>query len=154
MSELINIIYQGQLFIIPLLVLIITQIIKVLLEVSRRKKITFSYLGHYGGMPSSHTALFVSLSTITFLKYGYSSPFFAIAIIICIIMIRDALGMRRHLGNHGLILKSLIKDLTERKHTIIPHEKIVTRLGHTPLQVIVGALLGFTLTTIFYLFLN
>lgn len=154
MREFVNIIYQGQLFIIPVSIVIITQVIKVLLEAGKKKKITFAYLGHYGGMPSSHTALFVSLSTITLLKYGFASPIFALAIIVCIIMVRDALGIRRHLGNHGMILKTLIKDLTERKHTIVPHEKIVTKLGHTPMQVIVGATLGFLLTILFYYSIN
>lgn len=120
-----------------------------LLELPQRKKVKLSYLGHYGGMPSSHTALFVSLSTITFINYGWNSPFFAISIVICMIMIRDALGLRHHLGNHGLILQQLIKEHEEDGHTKIKHDKIVTRLGHTPLQVLVGALMGFGLTLIF-----
>lgn len=153
MKEFILLLQKGQLFLIPLSVLIITQTTKVLLELKQHQKLKIAHLGHYGGMPSAHTALFVSLSTIMLINFGWFSPYFAIAIIICVIMVRDALGIRHHLGNHGLILKSLIKDLYQRKHTTIKHDEIVTRLGHTPWQVTVGALYGFLLTIIFYFFL-
>lgn len=148
--KILEIIQQGQTFILPLIILAITQIIKVCLEYYKKRKFKISYLAHYGGMPSAHTALFVSLATIIFLEYGWQSPLFAVALIICIIMIRDALGIRHHLGNHGLILKQLIQELYERKHTKIKHDKIVTILGHTPLQALVGAILGFSLTVIFF----
>lgn len=147
---ILTIIQQGQIFIIPLTILVITQIFKVALEYYHEKKFRFSYFGHYGGMPSAHTALFVSLATIILINYGWQSPLFAFALIICLVMVRDALGIRHHLGNHGLILKQLIQDLYERKHTKIKHDKIVTVLGHTPPQVIAGAILGFSLTIIFF----
>lgn len=154
MNELLNFIKEGQAFIIPALVLIITQIIKVALEWPKNKKIVFSDFSRYGGMPSSHTALFVSLSTIIFLVSGWHTPVFAVSVIICIIMVRDALGIRHHLGNHGLILKQLIEEQAEFHNCRIKHEKIATKLGHTPLQVIVGGLVGFYLTILFYLILN
>ncbi|MFH0818564.1 MAG: divergent PAP2 family protein [Patescibacteria group bacterium] len=154
MKNLIDFLKNGQLFIIPISVLIITQITKVLLESKHKKKIKLSYFGHYGGMPSSHTALFISLTTIIFYNLGWKSPIFALSLIICAIMMRDALGIRHHLGNHGLILKQLIKEHEESDHTHIKHDQIVTRLGHTPMQVFLGAIFGFLLTTLFYLLIN
>jgi len=135
-------------------VLIITQIVKVALEWPKTKSIRFSDFSQYGGMPSSHTALFVSLGTIIFLTAGWHSPVFAVSVIICIIMVRDALGIRHHLGNHGKILKQVIEEQAKFHNCRIKHEKLVTRLGHTPLQVMVGALVGFFLTVLFYLILN
>ena len=154
MQQLLSFIKEGQLFLIPAAILIITQVTKVLLELPNRKNFKVSYFAHYGGMPSSHTALFVSLSTIMLLNYGWHSPYFAIAIIVCMIMVRDALGIRNHLCNHGLILKQLIHDLTQRKHTVVKHDKIITNLGHSPWQVFVGAVFGFVFTAIFYFLLN
>jgi len=152
--NILKIIQQGQIFLIPLFITLITQIIKVSLDFYKKKEFKISYFVHYGGMPSAHTALFISLATIILLNYGWQSPLFAMAFILCLIMIRDALGIRHHLGNHGLILKQLIQELYERKHTKIKHDKIVTVLGHTPWQVFVGAILGFSLTVIFFSLIN
>lgn len=125
MAEIINYLKNYQQFIIPFCIVIITQFTKVILETLKNGHFKTSYLGSYGGMPSAHTALFISLSTIILYINGWSSPIFAVTLIISFIMIRDALGFRRKLG-----------------------------LGHTPLQVLVGAIIGFLLTSIFYLLIN
>lgn len=107
-------------------------------------------MNSYGGMPSSHSALFASLALMAGLVYGLASFEFTVAIILYLVIVRDAAGIRQHLGRHGQMLKDLlIEHKKDHQHTI-PHEKIVTRLGHTPLQIAVGTICGLVITLIFY----
>lgn len=88
------------------------------------------------------------------LVYGLTSFEFAVAIILYLVIVRDAAGIRQHLGRHGQMLKDLlIEHKKDHQHTI-PHEKIVTRLGHTPLQIVVGTVCGLVITGILYWWIN
>ena len=71
-----------------------------------------------------------------------------------LVVVRDAVGIRQHLGQHGAILKQLIQehdhDHAQADHSTIQHGQIVTRLGHTPLQATVGTLCGIIITAVLY----
>ena len=69
----------------------------------------------YSGMPSGHSAITISLLTIVGLEEGLSSPLFAMSAILALIVIRDALGIRKYLGQHGKVLNILVKDLEDDK---------------------------------------
>jgi acid phosphatase family membrane protein YuiD len=119
---------------------------------SNHTKMKIKNLTAYSGMPSGHSAMIVSLATIIGLEEGYNSPLFAISIILAIIVIRDALGIRRYLGQHGKVLNILLKDLENDQVLEYKYPHLLERIGHTPLQVIAGSLLGFTISVIgFYL---
>lgn len=135
--------------------MIITQLTKVTIEIvqGKRKKITVASLNRYGGMPSSHSALFASLIIVSGLTFGLTSFEFAISVILYLIMVRDAVGIRWHLGNHGAILKQLIKEHV-KDNDDIEHDKIVTRLGHTPTEAFVGTIFGIVITALLWLLLN
>lgn len=121
-----------------------TQLIKMILLWFRHKSLNWKDLIVTGGMPSSHSAFVVSLATIIYLVEGTSTSF-AIGLLLAFVVIRDAFGVRRSVGEEGHVLDLLIKKM-----------KIKTELhyaiGHTPLQVFVGSLVGFLISLgVFYL---
>ena len=96
-----------------------------------------------GGMPSSHSATVCALATACAIKEGFGSPAFAISVILAMIVMRDAMGMRRQIGEHAKALNMLIKELFNTKNDLKTTEKMFTELaGHTPLQVFAGILVG------------
>jgi len=136
-----------KILLIPLLVMIVTQLIKFGVDISK-KQFTFSALLNYGGMPSGHTALVVSTATVIGLATGLSSPVFLLAFVLAILVIRDALGFRMQISEHAKILNKLIKELPDEREFDYPYSP--ERLGHTIAQVLVGAILGFALTLLLY----
>lgn len=120
-----------------------TQLIKIIILWFRHKTLTWKDLVVTGGMPSSHSAFVVSLATIIYLVEGTSTAF-AISLLLAFIVVRDAFGVRRSVGEEGHVLDLVIKKL-----------KIKTKLhysvGHTPKQVFVGSILGFLISLgVFY----
>lgn len=113
-------------------------------------KITYHDIFAYSDMPSGHTAVVISLVTILGLKLGVSSPIFAAAFVYAMIVITDAIGLRNYLGQHGKTLNILVKDLKEDEFLDRSYPKQLERIGHTPLQVIVGALVGVITSIISY----
>jgi hypothetical protein len=98
-----------------------------------------------GGMPSAHTALVCALVLIEYLTSGFSNLFF-VTVVLAVIVIRDALGVRRTAGEEGQIIAKLVKKA--KLHITDFHYS----LGHTPSQVIVGAIIGFLSAGIAYYF--
>jgi len=137
---------EYKILIIPLLVMLVAWAIKTGIDISK-KKFTWNLL-NYGGMPSGHTALVVSTATLIGLYTGFTSAIFLLALVLTILVIRDALGFRMQLSEHGKILNKLIKDLPDNKEYKYPYSP--ERLGHTFTQVIIGAILGLVLTLLFY----
>ena len=89
-------------------------------------------------MPSGHSATVTAMATTAALEYGLASPIFAIAAILAIIVMHDAMGVRWQAGQHARTINELLLKLNGA-----PPEKMLEELlGHTPLQVAVGALLG------------
>lgn len=139
------------LFIIPLLVMIVTQGIKVAIELSKGK-FSWAHLTSYGGMPSSHAAFTVSLSYTIGYYEGISNPAFAVSLILFVIIIRDAIGVRHELGAHGRVLNKLIKELPDRDEYKFP--VLSERLGHTVLEVAAGICVGLIATALIIAFFN
>ena len=140
-----------EILLLPLTAGLFAQLIKFLIR-SNNKKLEFKNLLAYSGMPSGHSAIVISLATIIGLKEGINSPLFAISIILAIIVIRDALGIRRYLGQHGKTLNILVKDLKNDNVLEEKYPRLLERIGHTPLQIIAGAIIGFTISVIGHLF--
>ncbi|MBI2102296.1 divergent PAP2 family protein [Candidatus Woesearchaeota archaeon] len=95
-------------------------------------------------MPSSHSAFVVALATSIYLGEGTTSAF-AISLVLALIVLRDAFGVRRSVGMEGKAIQKLFQmhHLKSRFHY---------SLGHTPLQVVVGALIGLAVAVLIYLF--
>lgn len=109
---------------------------------SLRRKISWRDVFAYSDMPSGHTAVVVALTTIIGLKHGLSSSYFAIAMVFATIVIVDAIGLRNYLGQHGKTINVLVKDLKEDDFLDDHYPKQLEKIGHTPLQVIIGAIIG------------
>ena len=92
--------------------------------------------------------------TIAGLKGGWHSPLFALSTILAVIIIRDALGLRRYLGLHGKVLNILVKDLKEDEMLDESYPQLLEKIGHTPSQVVIGALIGLVVSLIGYWVLN
>jgi acid phosphatase family membrane protein YuiD len=121
-----------------------TQLIKIIIFWFRHKKLTLHDLVVTGGMPSSHSAFVISLVTIIYLVEGTSTAF-AISLVLALIVVRDAFGIRRTVGAESRQIEKLLK-----LHKI--KSKVHYSLGHTPLQVLVGGLIGFVISLlVFYL---
>ena len=116
------------------------QIIKTFLYAAVHKKLDIHRLFGDGGMPSGHSATVTAMATTAALEYGFASPLFAITAIIGIVVMHDAMGVRREAGKHAKVLNDLLASLSEDTP---PEDVLKEFLGHTPLQVCFGALLGF-----------
>ncbi len=138
-----------KILILPLLAGFTAQTIKFLIKSNQQKFKLKNFLA-YSGMPSGHSAMVVSLATIVGLEEGWNSALFAICVIIATIVIRDALGIRRYLGQHGHVLNILVKDLKEDQMLDNNYPHLLEKIGHTPLQVIVGSLIGFAISILGY----
>ena len=95
-----------------------------------------------GGMPSSHSAVVSSTAVSCGIIYGYDSPIFAVSAILAMIVMKDATGIRREAGKQAVVINQISEELGQKREKfadITLHEL----LGHTPLQVICGAILGF-----------
>lgn len=99
-----------------------------------------------GGMPSSHSAYTCSLATAIGLREGFGSSLFMLSAGLAIIVMADAAGVRRATGTHAAVLNHILDQLFQGQP--ISEEKLKELLGHTPTQVVIGALLGVLISTI------
>ena len=129
---------------------VIAQGAKVLIRAARGKKITYRDIFAYSDMPSGHTAVVVALTTAIALSDGFYSPLFAVSFVFATIIIVDAIGLRNYLGQHGKTLNILVKDLKEDAFLDASYPKLLERIGHTPLQVLVGGIIGVAVSLIAY----
>lgn len=95
-----------------------------------------------GGMPSSHSATVCALATSACIQYGAQSFEFAVALILAIIVMYDAMGVRRETGIQARILNEMMTVFADMGSDMSPQDKLKEFVGHSPLQVAVGALLG------------
>ncbi len=133
----------------PIVAFCIAQGLKIFLR-SRKQKITWHDIFSYSDMPSGHTSTVISLVSILALKQGLDSPIFACAFVYALIVITDAMGLRNYLGSHGKTLNVLVNDLKEDDFLDRRYPKQIEKVGHTPLQVLIGALIGASTSLISY----
>ncbi len=150
LKEIIN----NQFLVLPFFAWLIAQVIKFFIFIIMEKKIDFKRLIGDGGMPSGHSALVSSLAAICGLEKGFYTVEFAIAFIFAIVVFKDAAGVRRETGKQAQSIKELaltINQIFLEKNDEIRTEKLKEFVGHTPLQVFFGCLIG-VLTAVTYFF--
>ena len=125
---------------IPFLVWLCVQTFKVIYELITTKKFNFKRIMGAGGMPSSHSAVVTTLATLVGKYQGVDTPIFAMALVFAMIVMYDAAGVRRAAGKQAHLLNKIIE--TPGLTGVEVQERLVEVLGHTPLQVIVGATIG------------
>ncbi len=136
---------------LPIIAFSIAQGTKFILKTRRQKKFNWRNIFSYSDMPSGHTAVVISLTTITGLIEGIDSALFAITFVFSTIVITDAIGFRNYLGQHGKTLNILVKDLEEDDFLDDTYPLLLEKIGHTPIQVIIGAFIGFSVSIVGYL---
>lgn len=116
------------------------QFFKVICDLITTKKFNFKRIMGAGGMPSSHSAVVVSLATLIGKYEGVDSVLFAMAVISACVVMYDAAGVRRAAGKQATLLNKIVE--TPGLSSLEVQGKLVEVLGHTPIQVIVGAIIG------------
>ena len=131
---------QNKYIYVPFLLWFGIQLFKLLYDLVTTKKFNFRRIMGAGGMPSSHSAVVAGLATLVGKYEGVGSSIFAVAFIMAFIVMYDACGVRRAAGKQAALLNKLVE--TPGLTGVQVSEKLVEVLGHTPIQVIVGALIG------------
>jgi uncharacterized protein len=132
---------QNDVLAISLLAGFTAQGLKLVFTFFQTGKLDLRVLVQAGGMPSSHSALVTALATGVGIKRGFDSVEFAIASIMAFIVMYDAAGVRQAAGKQARILNKMIEDLFTEKPQYA-EKRLKELLGHTPVQVIAGAVLG------------
>ncbi len=124
------------------------QTIKVIIGVIKEKRFNFKWFVGTGGMPSSHAAGVTALTTSIGFQEGPSSALFCMAFVFAVVVICDAQGVRRSTGKQAEILNTVMDDIYWKKK--IQEDKLKELIGHTPIQVIAGVLIGLIVAFILY----
>jgi acid phosphatase family membrane protein YuiD len=146
MKELFDQLIKNKVLITTLSAWVITQTIKVTIGVIRQKKFDFRWFVGTGGMPSSHAAGASCLTTAIGLNYGFDSVYFALAASFAIVVMSDAQGVRRATGKQARILNKIMEDIYWQGR--IEEAQLRELIGHTPVEVIVGTLLGIIIAVV------
>ena len=124
----------------PIVAWAIAQVAKVTLTSVRQRRLNLRVLAETGGMPSSHSAIVAGLTTAVGKYSGLTSASFAIALIFTFVVMYDAAGLRRAAGRQAEVLNRLVEDLVHMRG--VQEARLRELLGHTPTEVLVGALIG------------
>lgn len=141
MNEIIQFLKPYEIFLIPIFVGSVIQILKFVMY-SIKHGWDFRYIMTHGHMPSFHTAFVVSMTTSVGHYSGITSGAFTVAVIIALIVIDDAVRLRVYIGDQGRYLNTLVRQLDLEKK----FPRLKERVGHRIGEVIVGGILGFSLT--------
>lgn len=147
-NELIN----NSIFTTAALGWLTAQILKTIIHLFVTREFTAERLVGSGGMPSSHSSTVCALATAACFEYGAGSFEFAISAFFAIVVMYDAMGVRRETGIQARLLNDMIKTFEDMgRKEISAHDKLKEFVGHTPLQVLMGAILGIVIAILVYL---
>ena len=131
---------QNKYVYVPILLWFCIKLFKLIYDLVKTKKFNFKRILGAGGMPSSHSAVVTSLATLIGKYEGVDTPLFALSFTFAFVVMYDACGVRRAAGKQAALLNKLVE--TPGLTGVQVSEKLVEVLGHTPVQVLVGALIG------------
>ena len=120
----------------------VAQVMKTIIHALIHKKLQWERLVGDGGMPSGHSATVTAVATMSLMYYGPGSFAFAISTILAIVVCHDAMGIRRQAGNHAVLLNEIIEAFNALSEDKLTEVKLKEFLGHTPIQVMAGILVG------------
>ena len=133
-------VFDNRVLVAAFLAWALAQVSKIFYELIFQRKLMISRLVSSGGMPSSHSALVTSLATATGRQLGVTSPIFAVTVVLASIVMYDAAGVRRAVSIQARILNQMIEEAFQGSP--MAEKRLRELIGHTPVQVFVGALLG------------
>ena len=145
-------IFTNRILLVGLASWFLAQVFKMISNFMLTKKSSIERLFGDGGMPSGHTATVVSVATATGLYEGFGSAYFAVAAILAIIVMHDATNVRYQAGKQAALLNVMAETFEKITGADLPNEeKLKELLGHTPLQVAAGFVLGAATAIVMYL---
>jgi acid phosphatase family membrane protein YuiD len=135
---------------------LLAQLLKMTFSTIATRRFDFSRFVDTGGMPSSHTAFVSSLATAVGLTEGWRSLMFAVVLSFALLVIYDATNLRRSAGYHAQVLNEIVPKLLrgEVLKEVVTYRQLRELLGHTPSEVLVGAILGVLVSTWFLMILG
>lgn len=141
-----------ELILIPIIVAIVTQILKLIIDGIPNNLNWQHLINDYGGMPSAHTAFVTALATVMGLSQGFNSAAFAISFVLMLIVIRDAVGFRREIGRNAVFTNMLANIIYQDapNKTKAKLDLLNEKVGHSLPEVIVGFIVGLSLSIILY----
>lgn len=142
--------FSNPIVLCSLLSWFVAQVLKVPLYGLVEHKLEWKRLIGAGGMPSSHSAMVVALMLSIGFTQGFDTPLFAICVVLSLIVMYDAMGVRRETGTQATVINQILKAVFVSGHRI-SDEELKELIGHTPFEVLGGILIGI-ITTVFYLF--
>lgn len=138
--EYLNEILNNRILWVAVLSWAVAQLLKITIEILRYRRLNLALIISSGGMPSSHSSFVMAMSTSVGIKEGFDSPLFAICAIVSLVVMYDAAGVRRAAGKQAEIINKLVENIENTG--IILDKKLKELLGHSPVEVAAGALLG------------
>ena len=151
--EFLSDLLQNRVFMAAATGWLVAQVLKTIIDMCINKSFDPERLVGSGGMPSSHSATVCALATAAGIEYGSGSFQFAISAILAIIVMYDARGVRREAGLQAQVLNEMIALFPNTGKSVSYEEKLKELIGHTPLQVTAGAILGILIAILYCLFL-
>lgn len=139
---------RNRVFLSVVVAWICTQGVKVALGIIRERRFNFKWLIGTGGMPSTHAAGVASLTTAVGLTSGFGSTLFIITLIFALIIMFDAQGVRRSAGKQAEVLNKIVEDIYWKRG--IDQERLLELIGHTPVEVFVGGLIGIVVAVLYF----
>jgi uncharacterized protein len=129
---------------------VVAQSVKVLRAVRQKRRFDVRWFLGTGGMPSAHSAGVSALAAAVGLEQGFHSPIFAVSLIFALVTMFDAQGVRRATGRQAVLLNKIVDEVYAGGQ--VSQEKVMELLGHTPVEVFVGALMGCGIALLMYRF--
>lgn len=139
-------ILTNEVLVVPLCVWAAVQLLKGSVEFLKERRFDLSFFITSGGMPSSHSAMVSALATAVVLTAGPDSAVFAVSVILAMVVMYDAAGVRWAVSQQASILNRIVRELRLRRPRGEVERDLRELIGHTPFQVIVGSALGILIT--------
>ncbi|MBO4845855.1 MAG: divergent PAP2 family protein [Lachnospiraceae bacterium] len=144
---------SNKAFMAALLGWTVAQVSKTIIYLIVNKELRLERMCGGGGMPSSHSATVCGLATATGMIYGGGSIEFAITFALAMIVMYDAMNVRMETGRQGKVLNDMLEIFQNMGKNISPEERLKELVGHTPLQVLIGAITGIVVAVLVVLYL-
>ena len=140
--ELLQELLSNQLIVCGLTGWATAQVLKTIIHALVTRQFDIRRIFGDGGMPSGHSATVTAMATCAAIQYGLGSFEFAVTVMLAIIVMHDAMGVRLETGKQAIIIKEISKLMEDMGKDISGEEKLKEFVGHTPMQVVAGAILG------------
>lgn len=137
-----GVILGNKIFDVVVVAWFFAQFYKVIESLVKEHRLNFKRMWETGGMPSSHSATVASLATAVGIQQGVKTPLFAVVVVLAVIVMHDAAGVRRAAGKQAGVLNRLSESLNGLFENRFQAENLRELLGHSPVEVLVGAGLG------------